>query len=124
MNPSKTITDAEFEIMKILWRTGIPVSSADIRRELQEQKSWEKSTVLTLLRRLKDKKVISVQKGDPSYYLPLISEADYKAQQTQDMVDRLYGGSIKGLIATLCDSKLTAKDIEELRNFFTGEENQ
>lgn len=124
MNLSKIITDAELEVMKILWKSEVPLSSADIRRELQEQKKWEKSTVLTLLRRLADKNVISVQKGDLSYYTPNISEGDYIEQQTQDMVDRLYGGSVKGLVAALCDSKLTKEDVEELRKYFVEGDKQ
>ncbi len=121
MNLSKTITDAELEIMKILWREGVPISSTEIRLELKETKNWEKSTVLTLLRRLADKGIITVVKGDPSSYTPNIKEEDYIAEQTQDMLDRLYGGSVKNLVAALCDSKLTEQDIIELKNYFMEE---
>jgi BlaI family penicillinase repressor len=120
MNSSKTITDAELEIMKILWRKGEPVSSADIRLELLEQKKWEKSTVLTLIRRLVDKNIITVDKKTSSYW-PNIKESDYLALQTQDMADKLFDGSVKDLIAALCERKLSQQDVEELREYFINE---
>lgn len=120
MNASKTITDAELEIMKILWRKGEAVSSADIRLELLEQKKWEKSTVLTLIRRLVDKNIVTVDRKTSSY-LPNVKESDYLAIQTQDMADKLFDGSIKNLIAALCESKLSSQDVEELREYFLKE---
>jgi BlaI family transcriptional regulator, penicillinase repressor len=120
MDMDKKVTEAELEIMKILWAKDEPVSSADIRRILKEQKKWEKSTVLTLMRRLADKNIITADKKTSSY-LPNISESDYIVRQTQDMVDKLFGGSVKNLIAALCESKLTQKEVEELRKYFMEE---
>lgn len=122
MSLAKKISNAELDVMKILWKKGEPVSSTEIRRELQE-KNWEKSTVLTLLRRLADKEVISAKKLEALYYTPNISEAEFVEFQTKDMIDRLYGGSAKSLVAALCnDSKLSETDIDELREYFLGED--
>lgn len=119
------ISDAEFEVMKILWREAVPVSSVAIRKELQETMRWEKSTILTLLRRLTDKKVISVEKKDIFYYSPNVLEKEYKHLQTQGLLNKLYGGKVKNLIAALCDAdKLSGSDINELKEYFKMEENK
>lgn len=121
MSLAKKISNAELEVMKILWKKGEPVSSAEIRQELQEM-NWEKSTVLTLLRRLADKEVVKTEKLEALYYTPNISEAEYVEYQTEDMIDKLYGGSAKSLVAALYDDKkLSEADIIELRNYFMGE---
>lgn len=58
-------------------------------------------------------------KKDVFYYTPLVSEAEYNEYTTQSLIDRLYSGSAKNLVASLFGSKkLDSSDIEELRNLF------
>ncbi len=53
------------------------------------------------------------------YYQPLVSEAEYNEYTTQRLIDRLYSGSAKNLVASLLGSKkLADADIEELRALF------
>nr|WP_300911604.1 BlaI/MecI/CopY family transcriptional regulator [uncultured Acetatifactor sp.] len=49
------LSDAELEVMRILWREKQAVSFSDIRTELSDTVGWEKSTIATLLRRLQKK---------------------------------------------------------------------
>jgi len=116
------ISNAELEIMKILWQNDAPVSAVAIRAELQATKGWEKSTVLTLIRRLHDKEVITAEKRDVFYYSPQISEAEYTTFQMQEMADKLYKGNVKNLVAALCHGgKLNEDDIDELKAYFKVE---
>ena len=55
------ISDAELEVMRILWREKQAVAFRDIRTELSDTVGWEKSTIVTLLRRLQKKGAISIQ---------------------------------------------------------------
>jgi len=119
MSLAEKITDAELEIMKILWREREPVDYTSIRIELQELKGWEKTTISTLLKRLADKGVINIEKRKVMYYAPNITEAEYVQSQEQAMIDKLYGGSAKSLVASLFQKgKLTETDIDELREYF------
>ncbi|WP_040952749.1 BlaI/MecI/CopY family transcriptional regulator [Gorillibacterium massiliense] len=122
MELAEKISNAELEVMKILWRSDAPVSSVSIRSELQAEKGWEKSTILTLIRRLQDKEVINAEKRDVLYYSPNITEADFTAFQMQEMADKLYKGSVKNLVAALCHGgKLSEDDVDELKAFFKVE---
>ena len=96
MNLAEKISNAELEVMRILWREGKPVPFSDIRTELQNTTDWEKSTINTLIRRLADKGVIAAQKQNV-----------------------LYGGSAKKFVAALCNrGQLSEDDIDELKAFF------
>ncbi len=117
--PISKITDSEVEVLRVLWKTGQELPLADIRKTLEEESDWETSTIKTLLRRLCEKGVVESTKREVFYYKPLVSEKEYNEYTTQSLIDRLYSGSAKSLVATLLGSKkLNDSDIEELRNMF------
>lgn len=120
------ISDAELEVMSILWREKQPVSFSDIRIELSEKMGWEKSTIATLLRRLQKKEAVSVQEKEVHYYLPKITKEDYAVLKKRNFIDKFYDGSTKKFVAALCQSgELTEADIDELKMYFRmGDENQ
>ena len=119
MSLAEKISDAELEVMRILWREKQPVSFTDIRIKLQDTKRWEKSTINTLIRRLAEKGVVSSQKQDMLYYTPNISEAEYSQAEEQSMIDKLYDGNAKNFVAALCRrGKLSEADIDELKRYF------
>ena len=113
------ISDSEVEVMRVLWEAGEELPMADIRKTLEKTSKWETSTIKTLLRRLCEKEVVSAVKKEVFYYRPAVSEAEYNEYTTQNLIDRLYSGSAKKLVASLLGSKkLDDSDIEELRRFF------
>ena len=119
MSLAERISNAELEVMRILWREKKPVSFTDIRVELQHTKGWEKSTINTLIRRLADKEVITAEKQGVLHYTPNISESAYVQSEEQSMIDKLYDGNTKNLVAALCRrGKLSEADIDELKDFF------
>lgn len=113
------ISDSEVEIMRVLWEAGCELPIADIRKALEQKSKWEASTIKTLLRRLCDKGAVKAIKKDVFYYKPLVSEKEYNEYTTQSLIDRLYSGSAKNLVASLLgNKKLKDDDIKELRNLF------
>ena len=116
---SVKISDAELEVMKILWREEQAVSFSDIRAELSDKTGWEKSTIATLLRRLQKKGAVSVREKEVHYYMPNLTKEDYMMQKKRSLIDKLYDGSTKNFVAALCQSgELTEADIEELKMYF------
>ena len=119
MNLAEKISNAELEVMKILWRERASVSFSDIRSELQKVKGWEKSTINTLVRRLEEKGVISAEKHGVKQYMPNISEEEYKMAEEKNLINKLYNGDAKNLVAALCNrGELTEADIDELKTYF------
>jgi len=115
------ISDSELELMKIVWASGGTALYAQIMEALAEAgRSWQKNTVITLLSRLVDKGFLTVRKlGRRNEYAAAVSEAEYQAVQTQALVNKLYAGSAKGLVAALIRQEaISPGDYEELRRFW------
>lgn len=113
------ITDSEAEILRVLWEADGELPIAEIRKKLEQTSSWDSSTIKTLLRRLCEKGVVLATQKEVFYYRSLISEAEYNEYNTQSLIDRLFAGSAKNLVASLLGSKkLNERDIEELRSMF------
>ncbi|MDE6591431.1 MAG: BlaI/MecI/CopY family transcriptional regulator, partial [Oscillospiraceae bacterium] len=76
--------------------------------------------IITLLSRLVEKGLLKTNKiGRRNEYTAIVSEADYQAAQTQTLLDKLYEGEAKGLVATLIQREmLTAADYDELKRFW------
>lgn len=120
---AERISDSELEVMKLLWKTEDALSSTEIREELQKTMGWGATTIKTLISRLLGKEVIAQEKRQVFYYRALISEKEYNSWATGRLINRLYRGSAKNLIAALVDSDgLSAEDIEELRAMFKVED--
>jgi BlaI family penicillinase repressor len=118
-NMAEKISDAELEVMRVLWEADEPLSIADLRVALQQRKGWEATTTKTLVQRLCKKDVLKQEKRNVFYYSPLISEEEYNQWATNDLIDKFYRGSAKNLVAALVHSdSLSNQDIQELRDFF------
>ena len=115
------VSDSELELMKIVWSAGGTALYAQIMEALAEAgRSWQKNTVITLLSRLVDKGFLTVRKlGRRNEYAAAVSEAEYQAAQTQVLVNKLYAGSAKGLVASLIRQEaISPGDYEELKRFW------
>lgn len=116
-----TITESEYEIMKILWNADKALSLGEILSKLDV--NWARNTVGTLLVRLNEKGVIGVgRQGKSNLYYPILGEKDYSMSETKSFLSKLYEGSIGNLVATLYANKeLTETEIEELRKIINGD---
>ena len=118
MNDTK-ISDAELEILEVLWTAGEALNANEIRARLNEKKAWERTTVLTLIRRLLDKGVITQEKQEVYYYSPLVERSAYVKEETKSFLNKFFKGNAKNLAAALIeDEDLSRDDIEELRAYF------
>ncbi len=118
---SQQISDSELELMKIIWAEGGTALYAVIMDRLAAAgKPWQKNTVITLLSRLVDKGLLKTSKiGRRNQYTAIVSEAEYQTAQTRTLLNKLYQGEAKDLVAALIQGKLlSAQDYEDLRRFW------
>lgn len=119
MDKKLTVSDAELEILEVLWSVDKALNASEIRSLLSKNNNWERTTVLTLIKRLQKKGMIHQEKREVYYYFPCIKRDEYVNEETKNFVDKFFKGSSRNLAAALVNSKkLTQKDIEELRNYF------
>ena len=113
------ITTSELEVMRVLWAAAAPLTVTQIKAELKKTSAWNGDTMKTLLRRLCDKGAVAQEKREVYLYHPLVTEEEYGRYSTQTLIDRLYSGSARNMIAALVkNDQLRAEDIEELRALF------
>ena len=109
------ISDAEWQVMKIIWMQG-EQTSTDLIKVLEKRFSWSKSTIQTLLARLVEKECLTREKQGKSFvYSALLTQEDSKKLLVQDIKDKLCSRRIKQLLADLikeCD--FTLADLEGL----------
>jgi len=114
------IADSELEVMRLLWREKRPLSFAEIRTELESSKKWSKSTIQTLITRLRDKGAITAQESYVILYTHIITEQEYLDSEKNSFIEKMFDGNAKNLVASLCQSgQLNESDIDELKRFFT-----
>ena len=106
------VSDSELELMKIVWSQGGTARYAQIMEELSRTgRTWQKNTVITLLSRLVEKGMLRTSKiGRRNEYSALVSEEDYQTAQTQNLLNKLYEGSAKGLVSTLIQRDLLSAE--------------
>ncbi|WP_271003301.1 BlaI/MecI/CopY family transcriptional regulator [Listeria seeligeri] len=117
----KSISKSEFEVMKVIWDFGRAVQYVDVAEKLAEKDySWKKNTILTFLTRLVEKKLLRVKKiGRKNEYYTLVSESEYLGQQTENFLEDIYEGDVKGLITNLVQKDLiTADEIDDLQQYW------
>lgn len=117
MNEKLSISDAELEVMKIIWKNP-NVTANSIIDELESKTDWKPNTVKTLINRLLKKKVISFnKKGKEYYYYALLEEKTYMNEESESFLKKLFNGSINSMVLDFVKSKkLSKKEIEELKD--------
>lgn len=72
------ISEAEYEVMKIVWKYA-PVNTNEITEKLLVTSSWSPKTIQTLIQRLVNKGVLAYEKESRVFvYTPLASLYLYK----------------------------------------------
>ena len=116
---AQQISDAELEIMKIIWGNPEAVTwFSDIMNGLAARgKPCQKNTLIVLLSRLMNKGFLRARKtGRRNEYTTLISETEYQTAQTKNFLDKIYEGNAKGLVSNLImGDLLTGEEYEELK---------
>ena len=113
------ISDAELEIMKIVWanQSEVTLFSYIMDGLAARGKPCQKNTLIVLLSRLMNKGFLSARKiGRRNEYTTLISETEYQTARTKSFLDKIYEGSAKGLVSNLILGDLLAEEeYEELK---------
>jgi len=120
------ISDSELEIMRVLWRASSPMTCNEIQSEIERKKSWNKSTTITLVGRLREKGVIEhLDKYGAAQYVPVLSEEEYILSEEKAVVEKFRGA--KSLLAAMVrNGHLSESDLDEMRDYFKmeGEKNE
>jgi len=111
------ISEAELEVMKVLWELNYATSSQIVER-LVKVKNWKPKTVQTLIKRLVAKGAVKAERktGKAFLYSPNISESEFKAYASSSFLQKVFDGSLSLMIASFIkEKKLSKQEIEDLK---------
>lgn len=120
MSTLPQISEAEFEVMKIVWKYA-PISTNEITERLTRTTTWSPKTIQTLIKRLVTKGALSYEKQSRVFvYTPLVEEKEYIGRESNTFLKRFYDGDITAMVsAYLENDKLSESDIDTLRSLLS-----
>lgn len=115
------ISEAEFEVMQIIWEYA-PVNTNAVTEKLVQTHNWSPKTIQTMLKRLVAKKAITYEKQSRIFvYTPLVKENEYIRAESNSFLKRYYNGNLSAMVSSyLEDDKLSAHEIDTLRNLLAS----
>lgn len=106
--------DSELKVMDILWKEGI-VPAKYVADRLTQELGWNKNTTYTLIKRCMRKGAI--ERTEPNFMChALIAKEDVQETETNELINKIYDGSVDKMFAALLGrKKLSAEQIEKLK---------
>ena len=110
------ISDAEWDVMEVVWKTG-ETTAADVIAQLADIKDWNHRTIRTLLARLVEKGALEAEsEGNRYMYRPLVSRSQCVRHESATFLQKVFGGDVGSLLAHFAqDPQISPDDLEQLR---------
>jgi BlaI family transcriptional regulator, penicillinase repressor len=117
---SRHPTELELEILKILWNQG-PCSVKQIQEALAGTRGLAYTTIMTMLTIMTNKKYVRRNKaGASNTYEAAIKQDAASSNMLQDIVDRVFDGSVPAVVQQLLESSdLDAQELEAIRQLIS-----
>jgi predicted transcriptional regulator len=117
---NKVLGNLESDIMEEIWRKDCEVCVRDIYEEIASRRKIAYTTVMTIMGRLADKKILSKRKeGNTSFFVPVMTRAEFTENFVVNVVDSLLEDFAEATLAHLIsrvrsDDKKTIEKLEKL----------
>jgi predicted transcriptional regulator len=111
------VTDAELDVLRVIWDQGSATIRAITDRLYPRGETSEYATVQKLLERLEDKGHVAHRAdGRTNVYRARIGRDDLVARRLRDTAEQLCDGSLTPLLTHLVSAgRLSAEELRELR---------
>lgn len=119
MSKLKRLPEAELEIMKAVWSSGAPATTAFVAAALSGNRAWAPQTILTMLNRLESKGFLTSEKSAKGRaFSPVVSQDEYLRFESENFLQTFHKNSLLGMINALYDGKaINEDDVDELRRW-------
>lgn len=114
------ISEAEFEVMKLVWKYA-PINTNEITDRLVQTTRWSPKTIQTLIRRLVAKGALTYEKqGRIFVYTPTVKENEYLDLKSSSFLKRYFDGDITALLSAFLENdRLSETEIAGLRSLLS-----
>src|SRR4051812_44161864 len=109
-------SNAELEILNILWRDG-PQTVREVHDKLKTERDLGYTTVLKTMQLMAEKKLVTRNESQRSHiYTALVEEKSIKRRVVSDLLDRVFDGSAAQLVMqALSDKRASQEDLKQIR---------
>ena len=110
-----SLTPAEWNLMECLWESA-PRTGRETVEYMRAQVGWNRSTTLTMLRRMSEKGLISCdESGEVLRYRPNIQREEAARRETHSFIDRVYKSSVSMMLSAMTEKQeLSREEIDKL----------
>jgi len=121
--PSKTLTEAELRLMRLLWQTG-ECSVQDLVSSMPADSRLAYNSVLTTIRILEAKGYVEHrQEGRAFLYSPRIAEQDAQQTEVRHIMNRFFSNSREKLmLAVLGNGEVKQAELKRLKQLIAEAE--
>lgn len=107
------LVDSELKVMNVLWRDG-DTPARRIAEMLTASLGWNVNTTYTLIKRCIKKGAI--ERSEPNFMChALIPKEDVQEVETDELINKVYDGSVDKLFTALLGRKLSPEQIQRLK---------
>lgn len=108
------LTESEEVIINMLWENE-SMSVMQLVRALEEKKHWSKHAIISFLKRMEQKNIVSYTvMGRTKYYYAVLKRDEIIRQETKGVLDRFFGGQWGAMVSHMIKADCTPDEIQEL----------
>lgn len=124
MAKTPAISDAEWQVMHVVWERRAPVAASDVVEELSRTTDWSPATVKTMLNRLVKKGALTYEAQGKRYlYRPRVRQEECVRSESRSFLHRVFGGAAAPLLNHFVrHADLTPDEIAELKRILSQKE--
>ena len=113
MKDGYKITEAEREIMEVLWEASEFVLTRDLLDKMNaEKRNWKRQTLNTLLFRLEEKGIVERKRA---YVKAALSREELRQKQTQEILNDFYDGNLSNFcVALIGNARIKEEEVDRL----------
>jgi len=121
------VTDGELNVLNVLWKNGSPgasgaMTASEIVKELNREIGWNRNTTYTFINRLVEKNII--KRSEPGFVCEaLFTREEVSASEAKGFLDKMFGGSLKTMVASFLSGDYSAEEIAEVREILARHKN-
>jgi BlaI family penicillinase repressor len=110
------ISDAEWEVMKVVWDRG-PLTAGDVVDAVAAEHDWKPRTIKTLLNRLVQKKAVEFEvEGRRYLYKARVTREACIRRESRSFLSRVFNGAVApAVVHFLENAQLTPDEIRRLK---------
>jgi predicted transcriptional regulator len=124
-SPATRPTDAELNILRVLWDRG-PSTVRQVHQIMAGERSLAYTTTLKLLQIMTEKGLVTRREDDRCHiYAPAVRQEEAQRQLVGDLLDRAFGGSAAALVMqALAARRASDEELDAIRRLLDERERE